>query len=146
MDAEDHAVDRPSDVPGQRTWFDRLADRATGFAAKAGFFLACAGFILVWAVVGLFVGHSHDWNDVLAVPAAAVTLVIVALLQNDQRRSEQAVQRKLNALSGALAELAERSGIDGRFVDELRAAVGLEHRESTAMTDERAEKIAETRS
>jgi hypothetical protein len=61
----------------------------------------------------------------------------VALLQNTQTRADEAVQHKLNAIADALADLmthnAERN--DGHStlpedVAELRAAVGLEHRES----------------
>jgi hypothetical protein len=42
-----------------------------------------------------------------------ITFLLVALLQNSQTRSDQALQQKLNAIA-----------------DDLRAAVGLENRES----------------
>ena len=58
-------------------------------------------------------------------------LLLVAILENAQRRSDQAVQRKLNAIADALAEYIGPSGDHDRPVRELQSAVGLEHREST---------------
>ena len=43
----------------------------------------------------------------------------------------KATQRKLNALSAALAELMASSDVDQEHVDQLNAAVGLEKRESS---------------
>jgi hypothetical protein len=64
---------------------------------------------------------------------------MVALLQNSQTRSEQAVQHKLNAIADGLADLMKHIGGDDQGVDrdvrELRAAVGLEDRESTNDND-----------
>jgi low affinity Fe/Cu permease len=62
---------------------------------------------------------------------------MVALLQNSQMRSDQAVQHKLNAIADGLADLmayiAEQSDKDDLVKDrrELHDAVGLELREST---------------
>ena len=123
----------PTEVGAERTWFDRLADWATEVVANASFFVACIAFVLLWLAFGAAakVSHLHEWSDALAVPAAGVTLIMVALLQNEERRNYQAVQRKLNAMSDALAELMERMDVDTDDAEQLRAAVGLEHREST---------------
>lgn len=59
------------------------------------------------------------------------TLLLVFAVENTHRRSDQAVQRKLNAIAEALAELMDANAVPERFAGELRAAVGLEHREST---------------
>jgi hypothetical protein len=59
---------------------------------------------------------------------------MVALLQNTQTRADQATQDKLNAIADGLADLMRsRSGDDPELAKdmlELRAAVGLEDRES----------------
>jgi hypothetical protein len=61
----------------------------------------------------------------------------VALLQNSQTRSDQAVQHKLNAVADGLADLMDYLTNGGDKSDlredliELRRAVGLEKREST---------------
>jgi hypothetical protein len=73
-----------------------------------------------------------------------VTFLMVALLQNTQTRSDQAVQHKLNAIADGLADLMaktpRRDDADGLATDvkELRAAVGLEQRESSAQNHESA--------
>jgi low affinity Fe/Cu permease len=63
-----------------------------------------------------------------------VTFLLVALLQNTQRRSDDAVQHELNAIADGLADLmgalAEDKPSLRRDRDELRAAIGLEDRES----------------
>lgn len=131
--ADKETADSPTEVSAGRTWFDSLADTAVGIMANASFFLLCLGFLLLWGAVGLVVhvGRWHEWSDTLAVPAAGVTLIEVALLQNESRRNDQATQRKLNAMAGALAGLLERLDGSPSDVEELRAAVGLELREST---------------
>jgi hypothetical protein len=59
----------------------------------------------------------------------------VALLQNTETRAENASRRKLNAIADALVGLMDELGGDNpnlrRSRDELTAAVGVEHREST---------------
>lgn len=82
---------------------------------------------------------SGDWTKLLDssfqleinTTTTIITFLMVALLQNAQTRSDQALQRKLNAISEALADLMEEEpGMEGD-IRELRAAVGLEEREST---------------
>jgi len=70
-----------------------------------------------------------------------ITFLMVALLQNSQTRSDQAVQHKLNAIADGVADLmehlSERHDDDGLRDDirELRLAVGLENIESTGRHD-----------
>jgi low affinity Fe/Cu permease len=64
-----------------------------------------------------------------------ITFLLVALLQNTQTRSDEALQQKLNAIADGLADLmsAHQSGNRERLATDakdLRAAVGLEKRES----------------
>jgi len=56
---------------------------------------------------------------------------MVALLQNSQTRADLAVQHKLNAIADSLADLMRQQGLE-QDAYELRTAVGLEQRESTA--------------
>jgi hypothetical protein len=60
----------------------------------------------------------------------------VALLQNTQKRADDAVQHKLNALAEGLSDLMGTLAEDHpdlyRDREELRQAVGLEDRESAA--------------
>ena len=132
MPDDDHKMTtEPTKVGPERSRFDHFADKATGVVSHGPFFVAVIVVVAVWTVVGFFVGFSSGWANVLNLPIIVVTLLMVALLENEERRSEQATHRKLNAVLDALADLREKTDVDRSRVDELRAAVALEKREST---------------
>jgi hypothetical protein len=59
--------------------------------------------------------------------------LLVALLQNSQRRSSRALHDKLDAIADGLADLMEHQidrdpGDLTTDIDELKAAVGLQHK------------------
>ena len=123
----------PSEIDQHRGWFDELASRAQEIVSRDVFFIILAGLIALWAP-SYFLLHSLDhWYVALVIPAEILTLLLVALMANHDRRTEQALHRKVDALAEALAVVIE--GPDGddvrRHAKELRAAVGLEDREST---------------
>jgi len=114
--------------------FDTLADQASTVAARSGFFVAILGAVLVWLLVGPLASFSHGWIDTLQVVGTVVTLLLVALLENEQWRNAKATQRKLNVMAEALSHLlaaddAPKEEVEDQ-VEQLRAAVGLEKRES----------------
>jgi hypothetical protein len=110
--------------------FDRFAAWASGFVSHAAFFLACVALVVIW-VPSYFVFQNVDtWQLVINTATTIVTFLLVALLQNSQRRNEDAMHAKLDALADGLADLMqeidpgnERLQKDMR---ELREAVGLE--------------------
>jgi hypothetical protein len=97
--------------------------------------------ILTW-VAGLFIVRggflNQDYQLVINTLTTIITFLMVALLQNSQTRSDQAVQHKLNAIADGLADLMTHThncnpGTQlGTDVAELKAAVGLESHESTS--------------
>ncbi len=125
------AYTRPSEIDDERGWFDRLADTVAGFVSHAPFFLATLVGIAAWAYVGITGGFSNRLLNVGMVGMSVVILLLVALLENQQRRSDASVQRKLNAIADALADFMDREGVSDEQVAELRHSVGLEEREST---------------
>jgi low affinity Fe/Cu permease len=131
----------PSDVDDAVGWFDRFAERASHVVSRAWFFSACVVLVLVWVPSYFLFGTVDTWQLVINTATTIVTFLLVALLQNAQRRGDQATQHKLNAIAAGLAELMrERSNpaepdvdTEARMVrarEELVAAVGLEERES----------------
>jgi hypothetical protein len=82
-----------------------------------------------------FLGDTYQLQ--INTTTTIITFLLVALLQNSQTRSDRALQHKLNAVADGLADLmdhlAERAGDEDlvRDIRELRAAVGLEKRETT---------------
>ncbi|GGV65814.1 MULTISPECIES: low affinity iron permease family protein [Streptomyces] len=88
----------------RRGRFEQFAEYASNFTSSPVFFLLCL------LVVGFFVAaHVAHLGVELGLAAggsmSAVTLLLLALLKNSEMRAEHAVQRKLDALARALAEM-----------------------------------------
>lgn len=137
MSRGSRAVLMPSEVSSRVGFFDRFAGRASSAASRATFFAFCVLLIVLWAP-SILVLHSVDtWQLIINTATTIITFLMVALLQNSQTRSDQAVQHKLNALADGLADLMDHLATEngGRDLEadlkELRAAVGLEDHEST---------------
>jgi len=128
----DDRPSNPTEVSEDTSWFDRLADTMSRSVARAPFFLVSVTFVIAWAAVGPHFSFSHGWVDTVEVVATLVTFLIVALLENEGWRGNKATQRKLNAIAAGLAELMADSNVAESHVRELRAAVGLEKRESAS--------------
>jgi low affinity Fe/Cu permease len=86
---------------------------------------------MAWVALGVLTGFSDTWLATGSAAMSVVIVVLVAVLENAQRRSDQAIQRKLNAIADALAAFMCETHVDDQQVKELRAAIGIEHREST---------------
>jgi len=133
----------PSDVSQRVGFFDRFAGVAAQIASRAIFFAFCVLLIVVWAPSILLIGKVDTWQLIINTATTIITFLMVALLQNSQTRSDQAVQHKLNAIADALADLMDHVVSDRddddlrRDLVELRDAVGLEGHESTSHNDRR---------
>lgn len=124
---------KPSEIDRQRGWFDNLASRAQDVVSRDIFFLSLVLLTVAWLPSYFLLKSVDHWHLAFLIPAEIVTLFIVALLANHDRRSEQALHRKVDAIAAALAEIVEASHstqVQGHAA-ELRAADGLEDREST---------------
>ncbi len=130
-------VHMPTEVGNRVGFFDRFAGHASDIASRAPFFAACVLLIIVWAPT-ITVFKFDTWQLLINTATTIVTFLLVALLQNSQTRNDQATQHKLNAMADGLADLMERWASvhhDDSLLDEiqeLKSAVGLEDRESTA--------------
>ncbi|WP_308283176.1 low affinity iron permease family protein [Pseudonocardia nigra] len=126
----------PSDVSDSVSVFDRLATRANGFVSRAWFFSLCLLMVVLWAPSFLLIGNIDTWQLIINTLTTIVTFLLVALLQNTQKRADDAVQHKLNAIADGLADLMNELADDNPALraecKDLRAAVGLENRESAA--------------
>jgi low affinity Fe/Cu permease len=141
--ANDQAILMPSEVSSRVGFFDRFAGAAAIVASRALFFAFCVLLVIVWAPSYFLFSNIDTWQLIINTATTIITFLMVALLQNSQTRSDQAVQHKLNALADGLADvMAHLAGDDAerdlhKDLRELREAVGLEQREST--TDNRAD-------
>jgi uncharacterized membrane protein len=117
-------------------FFDRFAERCANFVSRAPFFTFCVLLVIIWAPTYFLVGNFDTYQLIINTPTTIITFLLVALLQNTQRRNEQAIHHKLDAIADGLADLMDHfSGEEGgkaakedlaRDVEDLRAAVGLE--------------------
>lgn len=128
----------PSDVSERVGFFDRFAGWSAHIASRALFFAFCVLLLVLWLPTYFLVGNVDTWQLIINTATTIITFLLVALLQNSQTRSDQAIQHKLNALVDGLADLMRHIGDGGDDADlrqdmvELRDAVGLETHESTA--------------
>ena len=148
----------PTEVTSRVGFFDRFAGFASRIASRAPFFAFCLLLVLLWLLQGaieiVVSGHfssfqSSQYQLEINTTTTIITFLLVALLQNSQTRDDQATQHKLNAIADGLADLmnhlSEAHPDDAlrRDILELRAAVGLEDRESTS--DNRGDKSSAER-
>ncbi len=110
--------------------FDRFAAWAAEFSSHALFFAACVSLVVLWVPSYFIFRNLNTWQLVINTATTIVTFILVALLQNAQRRSDDAVHAKLNALADGLADLMEHIAPDDNDLQadmhDLRSAVGLE--------------------
>jgi hypothetical protein len=129
------SAEMPSDIDGQVSVFDRFADGVSRFTSRAWFFALCVLIVVLWAPSFFLVGTIDTWQLIINTLTTIVTFLLVALLQNTQKRSDDAVQQKLNAIAQGLAKVMEADRAEdsppARGATELRAAVGLEDREGS---------------
>jgi low affinity Fe/Cu permease len=121
-------------------------------ASRAPFFAFCLLLVIIWLFQGAVeiiangsISAFLDGQYQLEINTTTtiITFLMVALLQNSQTRSDQALQHKLNAIADGMADLmehlSERDDDDDLRNDirELRLAVGLENIESTSRQSSR---------
>ncbi|HEV3364081.1 MAG TPA: low affinity iron permease family protein [Acidimicrobiia bacterium] len=117
--------------------FDRFAGASADFVSRAPFFVFCVFLVVVWLPTYPIVRSFDTWQLLINTPTTILTFLLVAVLQNSQRRIEEAVNEKLDALADGLADFMEffldeqqdeERGKLARDIDELKRAVGLEKR------------------
>ena len=124
----------PEQVAGRtfhRSGFDRFGEAASGLAGQGAFFAGCVLILALWLASYVVIQDKDTWQLIINTVTTIITFLLVALLQNAQRRSEIVQQTKLNAIADALADLMEHQATgdaDGLLPDmrDLRRAAGLE--------------------
>lgn len=128
----------PSEVTQEVNTFDRFATATANLVGRAAFFLFCVVLVLVWLPSVLVIRDIDTWQLIINTMTTIITFLMVALLQNTQSRSDQAVQHKLNAVTQGLADVMTHLSDHhsnpqlNKDRDELRRAVGLEEHEGSS--------------
>ena len=121
----------PDEDTGEKLgWFDRFATASSKIVSRAVFFAFCVALVIVWAPSIVFLHSISTWQLIINTATTIITFLLVALLQNTQERADKAIQEKLNAIADSLASLMKAQHLEAE-AKELRAAVGLEKRESS---------------
>jgi low affinity Fe/Cu permease len=82
-----------------------------------------------WILVSIAVGFPARWETIFQTLVAALTLVMVFVIQHTQARHQRATQRKLDEILQALPDTDNSLlALEHASDDELRAA-GRQHRE-----------------
>jgi low affinity Fe/Cu permease len=116
-----------------RSRFDHFAEASSRFVSQGPFFGISLLLVILWMPT-ILVFHSVDtWQLVINTATSVAAFLLVALLQNSERRKDEATLAKLNTLAAAPAAVM-RHVADGdrealsRQERELRASIGLEKR------------------
>lgn len=115
-----------------RSRFDRFVEGVYLKVSRPSFFIACVLIVIVWLVSVPLWADLQVWQYVIHTVTSVITLLLLALLENAARRSEEATHEKLNVLAEALAALMQSRAVEDpelrKAVETLRASVGLEER------------------
>jgi low affinity Fe/Cu permease len=115
-----------------RSPFERFVEAIQQRVSRAPFFFVCLFIVIAWLVsVPLWV-DLKSWQVAIHTVTSVLSLLLLVLLENAGRRSEEAAQEKMNVIAEALAALMESQARQDPELDEsvskLRKAVGLEER------------------
>jgi low affinity Fe/Cu permease len=101
--------------------FDRFAEAISRFASQGIFFTAAVVVVVLWLPTILFISSVDTWQLVINTLTSVLAFLLIALLQNSERRYDDALHRKIDTIAEGLADLMER--LDERDGDELREDV-----------------------
>ncbi len=116
-----------------RSVFDRFVEGAHTKVSQAPFFTVCVVVIVVWLVSVPLWADLKAWQVAIHTVTSVTTLLLIALLENAGRRSDEAEAEKLNVIAEALSALMTSQAFtkDAKLqeaAERLRDSVGLEER------------------
>jgi low affinity Fe/Cu permease len=115
-----------------RSAFDRFVEAAYLKVSRAPFFFVCVAVVVLWLVSVPLWADLKAWQVAIHTLTSVVTLLLLTLLENAARRSEEAAQEKLNVIAEALGALMDSRATEDPALEEaarkLRDAVSLEER------------------
>lgn len=115
-----------------RSRFDNFVEAAYLQVSRPPFVVLCGALIVVWLFSAPLWVDLKNWQVVIHTVASVITLMLLALLENAARRSEEAAQEKLNVIAEALGALMQSRAAEDPELEQaakkLRDAVSLEER------------------
>jgi low affinity Fe/Cu permease len=125
------ATEGPRDRPVNR--FDRFAEAVSRFASQGWFFTGALVVVLLWMPTIVFISSIDTWQLVINTLTSVLAFLLIALLQNSERRYDDALHHKIDAIATGLADLMENldkrdAEALQRHVETLRESIKLERR------------------
>jgi low affinity Fe/Cu permease len=114
--------------------FDRFAEAVSRIVSQGAFFTAGVVVVLLWIPTLLFIDSIDTWQLVINTLTSVLAFLLIALLQNSERRYDDALHRKIDTIAAGLADLMEqrqdeREGEELREnIERLRESIRLERR------------------
>src|SRR3954451_4257858 len=110
--------------------FDRFAERVSILVSHGWFFTASVIVVLVWLPTILLISSIDTWQLVINTLTSVLAFLLIALLQNSERRYDDALHRKIDTIAAGAGRprgrVDEREGEDGelrRDIDSLRESI-----------------------
>jgi low affinity Fe/Cu permease len=115
----------------RRAAFDSFAETAARLVSRGFFFTACLLVVIVWIPTVVLFNSVDTWQLVISTLTSVSAFLLIALLQNSERRYDEALHHKIDAMAAALADVIDYEQERDpeqlkRHLEDLRAAVGLE--------------------
>src|SRR3954453_628605 len=101
--------------------FDRFAESISQFVSQGDLFTAAVVIVVIWIPTIFFISSIDTWQLVINTLTSVLAFLLIALLQNSERRYDDALHHKIDTIAVSLADLVEQ--IDGRDPDEVRRDV-----------------------
>ncbi len=100
---------------------------------KGLFFTVSVVVVVIWIPTILIFDSVDTWQLVINTMTSVLAFLLIALLQNSERRYDAALHHKIDAVATGLADLMENMDEQDperlrRHVERLRASIRLEHR------------------
>ena len=130
MDRTEAAEDRKK--ADGRDPFEKFVEAANQLVSRGPFFMVIMAVLVLWAVSYPLWSSTTKWELALHTGSSILSLLLLALLENAGRRSQEAIQEKLNVVAEALSDLMTSRAADdpelAESVEKLNQAIGLEER------------------
>jgi low affinity Fe/Cu permease len=125
------ASNRKQDQPVNR--FDRFAEAVSRRVSQGVFFTAAVVVVLLWFPTLLLIDSIDTWQLVINTLTSVLAFLLIALLQNSERRYDDALHQKIDTIAAGLADLMERLDREDdpelrRQAESLRESIELEQR------------------
>ena len=113
------------------TRFDRFAQASSEFVSRGAFFTISALLVLIWIPTIVLFNDVDTWQLVMNTVVSVLAFLLIALLQNSERRYDAALHHKIDAVLTGLADLMEHLEEEDpdrlrRHVERLRTSIRIE--------------------